>query len=57
MIVRPFHERYDRLKMLELLLLSLKTRSIAVLLNSFLRKTGEVTLFFITPYSHAKVST
>jgi len=54
--MRPLHERYDELKMLKLLLVSLKTRSIAMLLTVFLRKTGEVALFFISPYSRAKVS-
>jgi hypothetical protein len=54
--VRPLRERYGGLKMLEFPLISLKARSIATLLTSLLRKAGEITLFFISPYSHAKVS-
>jgi len=50
------HERYDELKMLEFSLFSLKTRSIALLLNSFLRKIEKITLFLLSPYSRAKVS-
>ncbi len=42
--------------MLESPLFSLKFRSIAMLLTSFLRKTEEITLFFLSPYSRAKVS-
>ncbi len=41
--------------MLEFPLFSLKIRSIALLLTSFLEKTDEITLFFISPYSRAKV--
>jgi len=67
-MMRPLQERYDGLKMLKSLLFYLKTRSIALLtkgitsckqvakLTSILRKTGEITLFFISPYSLAKVS-
>ena len=54
--MRPLHDRYDGLKTLEFPLFYLKIRSIALLLISFLSKTGEITLFFISPYSHAKVS-
>jgi len=54
--MRPLHQRYDGLKMLEFPLLFLKIRSIALLLNSLLRKAGEITLFFISPYFSAKVS-
>jgi hypothetical protein len=55
-IVRPLHERYDGLKMLEFPLFFLKVRSIALLLTLLLRKIDESTLFFISPYSRAKIS-
>ena len=38
-----FDERYEGFKMLEFPLLSLKNSSIALLLNSFLRKIDEIT--------------
>jgi len=44
------------LKMLKLLLISLKTQSIALLLISFLRKPEEITLFLLSPYFCVKVS-
>ena len=42
--------------MLKFPLISLKTRSIALLFTSFLRKSGKITLFFLSSYSHVRVS-
>jgi len=58
--VRSLYERYDGIKMLEFHLLSLKPRSIALLLTSVLRNIdeviAEVTLFLISPYFRSMVS-
>jgi len=50
------HEKYGGLKMLKFPMISLKSQSIALLFTSFLRKTGKITLFLLSPYFREKVS-
>jgi len=54
--MRPLHDRYDGLKMLEFSLTTLKNQSIALLFTSFLRKLRKITLFLLSAFFRAKVS-